>query len=284
MTPGETFARESIRRDTFALPTGDGLVVRGDALLPPGATTAVVLCHGFLGFGRWAFFPYVAEKIAEAGMHAIAFDFSGSGIGPDRDSFTEPDAFEANTYTKELRDLALVEEEAHARGWLGETYGLFGHSRGGGIAVLHAARSPRVGALVTWASVALLGRWPAHEIPGWRERGWLEVKSTRAGDALRLGTGVLDELDRLGRTELDVLAAAGRLAIPWLIVHGTKDDKVPVDDARLLHDAAARTRPELLLVDDADHTFGAWHPLGVPTVALAEATRDTVAFLDGVLA
>ena len=284
MTPGETFARESVRRESFALPVDDDLVIRGDALLPPGATTAVVLCHGFKGFGRWSFFPWLAEKIADAGMHAIAFDFSGSGIGPDRESFTESRAFERNTYTRELRDLAAVEAEAHARGWLGESYGLFGHSRGGAIAILHAARAPRVGALVTWASVATLGRWPPGEIPGWRERGWLEVPTSRAGEPLRLGTGVLEEIERLGRTELDVLAAAGRVRVPWLIVHGTKDDVVPPEDARLLHEAAVEHRAELLLVDDGDHTFGARHPLGVPSVALVEATRDSVAFLQGALA
>lgn len=284
MTPGETFARESVRRDSFSFPMEDGLVVRGDALLPPGATTAVVLCHGFKGFARWAFFPYLVEKIAEAGMHAIAFDFSGSGVGPDRESFTETAAFERNTYSKELRDVAAVEREAHARGWLGERYGLFGHSRGGAVATIHASRSARVGALVTWSSIAVFGRWPAEEIPGWRERGWLEVKNGRTGPALRLGTDVLDELDRLGRTELDVLAAAGRITVPWLIVHGTKDEAVPVEDAHRLHDAAALARAQLLLVDGADHTFGARHPLGVPSVALVEAARDTVAFFDGALA
>jgi alpha-beta hydrolase superfamily lysophospholipase len=283
VTPRETFARESIRRESFALTTEDGLVVRGDALLPPGATTAVVLCHGFKGFARWAFFPYVAEKIAEAGMHAIAFDFSGSGIGPDRERFTEAHAFERNTYTRELRDVALVEAEAHARGWLGETYGLFGHSRGGAIAILHAARTPRVGALVTWSSIAALGRWPADEIPGWRERGARDVPNGRGG-TLRLGTAVLDEYERLGRTELNVLAAASRVRVPWLIVHGAKDDLVPPDDAQQLHAAAIGRRAELLLVDDADHTFGARHPLGVPSVPLVEATRDSVAFLQGALA
>ena len=284
MTARGTFARESIRRESFALPVDGGLVVRGDALLPPGATTAVVLCHGFKGFARWAFFPYVAEKIAEAGMHAIAFDFSGSGVGPDRERLTEAAAFERNTYTQELRDVALVEAEAHARGWLGERYGLFGHSRGGAIAVLHAARAPRVGALVTWSSIAVLGRWPERDVPAWRERGWLEVPTGRGGPPLRLGTGVLDEVERLGRTELNVLAAAARIRVPWLVVHGTRDEAGPVDDAHRLHDAAVAGRAELLLVDDADHTFGARHPLGVPSVALVEATRDSVAFLRGALA
>ena len=284
MTPGETFSPASIRRDSFDVAAEDGLVVRGDALLPPGATTAVVLCHGFKGFGRWGFFPYLAEKIAEAGMHAISFDFSGSGVGADRETFTEAAAFERNTYLKELRDVARVEAEAQARGWLGERYGLFGHSRGGGVAVLHAARSAHVGALVTWASIAIFGRWPAHEIPGWRERGWLEVKNGRAGEMLRVGTGVLEEMERFGRTELDILAAAGRLTIPWLIVHGTKDETVPVEDATRLHAAASGARAELLLVDGADHTFGSRHPLGVPSVALVEAARDTVAFLRGALA
>ena len=34
------------------------------------------------------------------------------------------------------------------------TVGLVGHSRGGGVAVLQAARDPRVQALVTWAAIS----------------------------------------------------------------------------------------------------------------------------------
>jgi hypothetical protein len=64
------------------------LIIRGEARLPDKAVGSVVICHGFKGFAHFAFFPYLAEKLAESGLRAITFDFSGSGIGEDRENFT----------------------------------------------------------------------------------------------------------------------------------------------------------------------------------------------------
>lgn len=258
-----------------------GRRIRGDVLVPPGASQGVILCHGFKGFARWAFFPHLAEWLAARGLATVAFDFSGSGVGADRETFTELDAFAENTYARELADLAAVAEESLARGWLGDGYGLMGHSRGGGVAVLHAGRpatrGPAVGALVTWAAIAAVGRWPAADRERWRAEGQLAVPNSRTGQVMRLNLTALDEAERLRGTTLDVTAAAARVRAPWLIVHGTADGTVTVDDARALHDAAGG-RPELLLLDGADHTFEARHPMGAPPPAADDAMRATTDF------
>ena len=97
----------ALHEEAFELPAGDpaaaaaGLRIRGEARIPvrpPGATAqGVILCHGFKGFGRWGFFPYLAERLAAEGLTAVTFDFSGSGVGPDRETFTELHAFAANS-------------------------------------------------------------------------------------------------------------------------------------------------------------------------------------------
>ena len=271
----------------FDLPAGDaaaaaaGRRIRGDALVPPGASQGVILCHGFKGFARWAFFPHLADWLAARGLAAVSFDFSGSGVGADRETFTELDAFAENTYGRGLADLAAVEREALRRGWLRDGYGLMGHSRGGGVAVLHAGRSPRrgprVGALVTWAAIAAVGRWPAADRERWRAEGQLAVPNSRTGQVMRLNLTALDEAEQLRGTTLDIAAAAARVRVPWLIVHGTADTTVSVEDARVLH-AAAGERPELLLLDGADHTFEARHPMGAPPPAADDAMRATTDF------
>lgn len=273
-------------RLSFELPAGDpaaaaaGRRIRGDVLVPPDARQGVILCHGFKGFARWAFFPDVAEWLAARGLAAVAFDFSGSGVGADRETFTELDAFAENTYARDLADLAAVEGEAVERGWVRDGYGLMGHSRGGGVAVLHAGRAaaaPAVGALVTWAAIAEVGRWPAADRERWRVEGQLAVPNSRTGQVLRLNLTALDEADRLRASTLDVAAAAARVRAPWLIVHGTADGTVSADDARALH-AAAGGRPALRLLDGADHTFGARHPMGAPPPMADEAMRATTDF------
>ena len=64
------------------------------------------------------------------------------------------------------------------------------------------------------------------------------------------------------RERLDVLAAASRVPVPTLAVHGTQDPVVdPIAASRIADHAP---RGEALLVDGADHGFGARHPLAQP--------------------
>ncbi|MGH7665280.1 MAG: alpha/beta hydrolase family protein [Gemmatimonadaceae bacterium] len=267
-----------IHRDSFEFERDQGRTIRGDVLDPDGAETGVIICHGFKGFARWGFYPHLAERIADAGLRAVAFDFSGSGVGNDRESFDHPDLFARNTYTRELRDIGAVEHEAARRGWLGDRFGLFGHSRGGGVATLCAAENDRVGALVTWSAFANVARWREDEIELWRRRGYHEVTNSRTGQVLRLSPDILDEVEVKGAA-LNIVAAAGRIAAPWLIVHGADDESVSSADAERLHRASKQSGSELLIIDGAGHTFGATHPQDdeLPP-ALDQATRATVDF------
>ena len=73
--------------------------------------------------------------------------------------------------------------------------GLLGHSRGGGIAVLHAAGDPRVRALVTWAAISTVERWPSAVQAAWRAAGVLDQENARTGQILPLYADVLDDID-----------------------------------------------------------------------------------------
>ena len=92
----------------FDLEGAMGRTIRGEVRLVPDSRASVVLVHGFKGFARFAFFPYLADRLAEAGITAVTFNFSGSGVGEDMESFDDPEAFEENTYTRELHDLGIV--------------------------------------------------------------------------------------------------------------------------------------------------------------------------------
>ena len=267
-----------VTRERFTLSAEPGRVIRGEALLPSRAKAGVILLHGFKGFSRWGFFPYLAGRIAAAGMNAITFDFSGSGIGEDGENFTELDAFEQNTFTKELRDIAIVEKEARRRRWIGEPFGLFGHSRGGGMAVLHAATSLEIGALVTWSAIASVARYSVQERAEWRARGFAEVPNSRTGQVLRVGTGTLDEIEQHSRGRLDIGAAAERIMTPWLVVHGTADETVAATDAEDLAQAVPSPSRRLMLIGGAGHTFDIKHPLTALSPALERATKATVDF------
>jgi uncharacterized protein len=241
----------------------------------------VVICHGFKGFKDWGFFPYAADRLARAGFMAVSFNFSGSGVGVDGQSFSELERWGRQTVSGDLADLLTVVDHVAAAGapWIG----LLGHSRGGGTAVLHAGRDARVRALVTWAAVCRYLWWSEEEVAAWRRDGRLDVVNLRTGELLPLRRDLLDDLEAGETGALDIVAAASRLTIPWLIVHGDADESVPTDQARRLERAAERGHARLMLVEGAGHTFGIQHPWAGSSAAFDRVLEDTVAFFSAAL-
>ena len=269
--------------EPFKLDRPGGGVLRGVVDLPevPGRRPTVVICHGFKGFMEWGFFPAVAELLAQRGFVTVRFNLAGSGMQPGDELVSDPRAFSANTYSAEVADLLRVlEATGHEiaddrvdRGRLG----LLGHSRGGGAAILAAASQPwrdRIRALVTWAAISHVDRYTPEEKRVWRATGELPVVNTRTGQQLALGRGLLEDVERHSAGSLDILAAAGRVAAPWLIVHGGDDESVPAAEAAELAARAAGTH-ELLVIPGAGHTFGAKHPFVGPTPHLIQALNAT---------
>jgi alpha-beta hydrolase superfamily lysophospholipase len=271
-------AASAIKPEPFDIPCADGLSIRGDAYLAEAPIGSVIVCHGFKGFAHWAFFPYLARTLAQDGLNAITFDFSGSGIGPDRESFTDPEAFAHNTFSRELEDLELVEDYGRRRKWIHGKFGLFGHSRGGGMAILFAAsEAAEVSSLVTWAAISYPNRWSPEDVITWRKRGHTEITNSRTGQMMRLETDLLDDVELNGKTKVNIEAAAAKIKAPWLIIHGTADDTVPSSEAEHLH-SLSKGMSTLRLIEGGNHGFSATHPLNeIPTV-LEKVVLETAKF------
>jgi dienelactone hydrolase len=241
---------------------------------------AVIVLHGFKGFKDWGMFPPLAERLARAGFTAVTLNLSGSGVD-DAGDFSLPERFAHDTFTAELTDLGRV-ADALALGALGvsppSSLGLVGHSRGGGIAVLQAARDPRVRALVTWSAISTVDRWPAPERAEWRAAGVKEIRNARTGQVLPLYPDVLDDIE-CNRAALDIAAAASRIRVPWLIVHGTVDESVPLAEGERLAATASAGSSRFLPIENAGHTFGAAHPWNGGTAELERVFEATIAAL-----
>ena len=268
---------------TLDLPgKASGALLHGLADLPeePGERPTVVICHGFKGFMEWGFFPALAALLAERGYVAVRFNLSGTGMQPGDELVTDPDAFRENTYSRELAELLAILDATGVSIAPGRVdrgrIGLFGHSRGGGAALL-AAASPawrdRLRALVTWAAIADVDRFNPALKEEWRRRGGIPVTNARTGQQLALGLGLLADIED-HRAELDLLAAAAVRRAPWLIVHGAEDESVPATEGRRLAERATG-EAELLAVPGAGHTFGSRHPFAGPTPHLIQALNAT---------
>jgi dienelactone hydrolase len=243
---------------------------------------AVLVVHGFKGFKDWGMFPPLADRLAQAGFSVVSPNLSGSGVD-DAGEFVWPERFGHNTLSAELADIGTV-LDALTASELGTApptrIGVVGHSRGGGVGVLHAARDARIRALVTWAAIATVQRWPDDaERARWRARGKTEVLNARTGQVLPLYTDALDDVERHGAGTLDIPGAASRVTAPWLILHGSGDASVPVAEAERLARAAPAETSRLMRVEGAGHTFGAVHPWRGTTPELDVVMKETVAWL-----
>ena len=264
--------------EAFEIPCKDGLSIRGEVYPGVSSLGTVIVCHGFKGFAHWAFFPYLAQTLARNGLTAITFDFSGSGIGRDRESFTEPEAFAINTLSRDHEDLENLVDYARRMKLIKGKFGLFGHSRGGGTAIVFAAGAESdVSSLVTWSAISYPNRWSREDMVTWRKRGYAEVTNSRTGQIMRLSTDMLDDVEIHGGTKLNIEAAAGKIKVPWLIVHGTGDDTVPSSEAERLHALSPRVST-LRLIDGANHGFDAKHPLSEVPPVLEKVVLETVKF------
>lgn len=240
---------------------------------------AVVIVHGFKGFKDWGMFPPLADRLARAGFVAVSFNMSGSGVDG-AGSFAFPERFGHDTFSTALEDLERV-LAALVTGGLDvappSSLGLLGHSRGGGVAVLEASRDERVSALVTWAAISTVHRWPAEVVAQWRRAGRHDVVNARTGEVLPLYPDVLDD-NEANADRLDILAAAGRITAPWLLVHGELDESVSPAEGEQLAALMRHPASRRELIAGGGHTFGARHPWAGSTPELERAVAATVAW------
>jgi dienelactone hydrolase len=273
----------TMSKTSFELTGVDGGPLRGEVRTAGGGVDrpAVIICHGFKGFKDWGFFPHLAVRLANAGMTVVTFNFSGSGVGPDGESFSEPERFRRATISNDLTDVRIVSDALMMGGLVAglavpRALGALGHSRGGAVALLFAARRPECQALVTWSAIASFLRWDEATVARWRATGRMDITNVRTGDVLPLFSGYLDDLDADSEGELNLMRAAADLAIPWLVVHGDADESVSLDDAHELVNAAASDTATLAVVKDGSHTLGARHPWAGSTPQLDEGMDRTV--------
>jgi pimeloyl-ACP methyl ester carboxylesterase len=259
----------------FEIPSDEGLPIRGNLDLPAGRPRAlVVIVHGFKGFKDWGFFPWLAGHLTQHRLAVCRFNMSRSGVGESLDSFDRLDLFADDTYSTQIADLRKVVRFAQERVDL-PTF-LLGHSRGGGVALLAAQEIANLRGLVTWSAISHVDRWDEPTVRAWRETGHRDEINSRTKQVMRMSTRILDDYEA-NRERLDILAATERLGQPLLVLHGVRDESVPVAEAMAI---MKRARDGSIgLIANASHTYNAIHPLIHLPFALTLATELSARFI-----
>jgi hypothetical protein len=132
---------------------------------------------------------------------------------------------------------------------------LVGSSLGGLTAARVAERDPRVERLVLLApAFQIMARWQTQLGPGWddwKATGWREVVDFTTNQPARVDFGFAEDA-------LAVDVGFPDVRVPTVIIHGLRDDSVPVEHSRRF--AAGRPNVRLIEVDD-DHQLTSSLPL-----------------------
>lgn len=271
-----------IQQKEFSLTGAAGKIIYGDLTYDDKNTNAplVIFIHGFKGFKDWGAHHLIAKHFAQNGYRYLKFNLSHSGVTPEKpNDVTDMDAFATNTVSKEMLDVDLVINHAVQHLNASQVY-LIGHSRGGGIAVLQAANNPHVKALITWSAIAdFSSLWGKEREDDWRKNGKIEVMNARTKEKMPLNVSLLDDFEANKET-LNILAAAKRTTIPWLILQGDEDVNVPFETAQKLADANTNSR--LIKIEGANHVYGASHPFNndILPIHLLQVCEKSLLFLN----
>jgi alpha-beta hydrolase superfamily lysophospholipase len=193
----------------------------------------VVIGHGVTGNKDRPFVVALGEALGAAGVNALRFSFTGNGDSEGR--------FQDCTISKETADLGAVLDALEGRNVC-----YAGHSMGGAVGVKRAASDDRIKQLISLAGMVDTAKFAqtefGEETPDegcmWEEKS-CPLSSAFMNDMAEIGT---------------VVELGAEISVPWLLIHGTEDDVVLIQDS---HDifAKANEPKELCVIEGCSHVF-----------------------------
>jgi pimeloyl-ACP methyl ester carboxylesterase len=194
----------------------------------------VILAHGLTGNKDRPQLVALADGLAAKGWPCLRITYAGNGASEGR--------FEDSCITKEIADLQIVLDAVPDTAQVAYV----GHSMGGAVGVLTAARDLRIQVLVSLAGMTHTADFVQ------REFGVVTPDAGFMWDEPEhpLSQTFVDDLRHIGST----LSAAEAVTQPWLLIHGDADDLVPIQDSRDAFDAATCTK-RLVEIPGAGHSF-----------------------------
>ena len=200
-----------------------------------GSETVVIIGHGVTGNKDRPLVVALAEGLASAGISVLRFSFSGNGDSEGK--------FVDSTITKELSDLNAVIDAVEVAG-KGVIYA--GHSMGGAVGVSVAAVDKRIKALISLAGMV--------DTKKFAETEFGEVIPNEGNmwddEDCPLSQVFMDDL----RSINTLIEKGSQIDVPWLLVHGTEDDVVLIDDTHDIFERAGQGK-EKLIIEGSDHVF-----------------------------
>lgn len=201
----------------------------------------VLLAHCFTCSRHTSILRQLGQDLAQAGVAALRYDFSGNG--------KSEGIFADTTYTKHVGEVRSAAAFLGHRGV--DQIALAGHSMGATISLLAAAQIKRTVALCILAGRLSRPDFAHFLSPAQRRslqnKGQVEFQSR--GRALMLNKDFFQDAARY-----NLMQTVAQLKLPLLVVHGDQDEIISVAEARSL-DTMDLPLVEVAVIQGADHMF-----------------------------
>ncbi len=206
------------------------------------ADTVIVVSHGFTGSKEGSGRAItMAEELSGLGFSTLLFDFSGCG--------ESEGSWEDISLSGQTTDLGAIVDWCREKGF--KRIVLTGRSFGGTTVLNYAARDEGINAVCTWAAVARPGALFEKRIGKTYLKKSQELVAIKGEEGVRyLKRKFFDDLRKHDLQQ----SSAALSPRSFLIIHGSADQSVPVEEAELLYKAAKEPK-KLVIIEGADHRF-----------------------------
>jgi len=197
----------------------------------------VILCHGMFSSKDGVKQIAISNALEEAGIPSIRFDFSGCGESGGK--------IEEVSISRRLQDLEAVVQFVKTKGL--KRVALIGSSLGAVVALLATSggivKESEFLILIATPSGAeiLLEQFSEDKVSRWKNTGFLEV------DGKKIGWQFVEDFSMY-----NVLSEAKKIKCPTLLIHGSRDEVVPVKSSMEILDAMECPK-KLIIIDNGNH-------------------------------
>jgi pimeloyl-ACP methyl ester carboxylesterase len=249
--------RYQVKTEVLEVVKENGQIIRGLIYRPEAENKfpVAIFSHGF--GANYHQLMHHGNGYAENGIVCVFFDFCGGGM-----ESTSDGAMQEMTVMTEAADLLAVIESVKCLSYVdADAVYLQGESQGGFVsAIVGRAYTEDVKGLILW--------YPAFVIPDDSKR------RLKSGETEVFGIQLNPEYDRIA-ADIDVKDLQTGFGKPVLIIHGNKDDVVPIEYSRTA--AANYGYATLREVKGAGHGFD-----GKDSDMAREASIDFIKLYEGI--
>lgn len=240
----------------------------------------VIIINGHNGFYNYGMFPHIQEKLFKKGISTYSFNFSHGGVIGDSDYFEDLEKYEKNCMRFETEDLLCVLQNLNSNDFKNHSkIVLLAHSLGGVPTIFGAKKAQdkqiKIDGIILVSTIKTLNIWGKKMMDEWTLNKVSYLKNNRTKQELPQGFEFLQEVLN-SETTWNIETEIKLLNKPILIIHGEKDEAVPVEHSETLFVWAKEKNPNssLKIIPNATHTFNTKHPFEVTSPELEELIRE----------